>query len=145
MYIPLYQPNQPLHQPTHLPANTPIYQYVYLPLHLLSYVRINLSTYLPTHLGLCLPFLYLQHAKAGCLDVPSSVHVALHEVHTVFGQTRQQDSFQVARLLHFTGQFVDVSGQLQFGSPGENPVIKSKEKIPNSTCFEGDASSPGRH
>lgn len=46
---------------------------------------------------------YLQHAEAGSLDISSAVHVALHEVHAIFSQTRQQDALQVARLLHLIG------------------------------------------
>lgn len=56
---------------------------------------------------------YLEHAEAGSLDISGAVHIALHEVHAIFGQTCQQDALQVARLLHLIGQFVDVSRQLE--------------------------------
>ncbi len=58
---------------------------------------------------------YFEHAETGRLHVSGSVYITLHEIHSIFRQSCQQDAFQITRLLHLIGQLVYVTRQLKGG------------------------------
>lgn len=55
---------------------------------------------------------HLQHAETSRLHVSSAVHITLHQIHSIFGQSREQNALQVTRFLHLIGQLVYVARQL---------------------------------